>query len=200
MFLDFDHARPILIADSIGITGLVVLGGHTSVEDPLRNFRDAFEGSSSASVYGATNAFVKVMFSYAGFENAFNVVNEVKVCVPFSRTKMQRAKLYKNPIKTLKWSAPLSLILTATLYILANIAYFSAASKDEILNSDVVAASIFFRKVLGTSGASRALNFLICLCAFGNLLAVLIGQSRMLRECGRYIFISLPSLAPCDYC
>lgn len=82
--------------DSIGITGLVVLGGHTSVEDPKRNFRNAFEGSSSASVYGATNAFVKVMFSYAGFENAFNVVNEVKVClVPFSRTKMQKAKLYR---------------------------------------------------------------------------------------------------------
>lgn len=30
-------------------------------------------------MYGATNALVKVAFSYAGFENAFNVVNEVKV-------------------------------------------------------------------------------------------------------------------------
>lgn len=92
MFLDPDHARLILIAYSIGITGLVVLGGHTSVEDPLRNFRNAFEGSSSASVYGATNAFVKVMFSYAGFENAFNVVNEVKVCLVFFRTKIQKLK------------------------------------------------------------------------------------------------------------
>ncbi|KAH1322819.1 hypothetical protein KXV52_003417 [Aspergillus fumigatus] len=152
----------------IGITGLVVLGGHTKIEDPKANFRDAFAGSSSASVYGATNALVKVAFSYAGFENAFNVVNEVK-----------------NPVKTLRWSAPLSLLLVATLYMLANIAYFSAASKEEILGSKVVAASIFFQKVFGTSSASRALNFLICLSAFGNLLAVLIGQSRLLRECGR---------------
>ncbi|GIJ91786.1 hypothetical protein Asppvi_010759 [Aspergillus pseudoviridinutans] len=152
----------------IGITGLVVLGGHTKVEDPKANFRDAFEGSSSASVYGATNALVKVAFSYAGFENAFNVVNEVK-----------------NPIKTLRWSAPVSLLLVATLYMLANIAYFSAATKEEILASKVVAAGIFFQKVFGTSSASRALNFLICLSAFGNLLAVLIGQSRLLRECGR---------------
>ncbi|KAM0115358.1 hypothetical protein ACP6JC_008113 [Aspergillus fumigatus] len=151
----------------IGITGLVVLGGHTKIEDPKANFRDAFAGSSSASVYGATNALVKVAFSYAGFENAFNVVNEVK-----------------NPVKTLRWSAPLSLLLVATLYMLANIAYFSAASKEEILGSKVVAASIFFQKVFGTSSASRALNFLICLSAFGNLLAVLIGQSRLLRECG----------------
>ena len=78
---------------------------------------------------------------------------------------------------------------TATLYILANIAYFTSASKQEILDSEIGVASLFFEKVFGTSGASRALNFLICLSAFGNLLAVLIGQSRMLRECGRYIHL-----------
>ncbi|PYH49516.1 high affinity methionine permease [Aspergillus saccharolyticus JOP 1030-1] len=152
----------------IGITGLVVLGGHTSVRDPTVNFRDAFSGTSEATVYGATNALVKVMFSYAGYSNACNVANEVK-----------------NPTKTLKWSAPASLLLVAVLYILANIAYFSAASKEEILNSSTVAAGLFFEKVFGSSGASRALNVLICLSALGNLLAVLIGQSRMLRECGR---------------
>ncbi|KAF9883660.1 hypothetical protein FE257_003094 [Aspergillus nanangensis] len=152
----------------IGITGLVVLGGHTSVPDPTANFRDAFAGTSSATVYGATNGFVKVMFSYMGFENAMYVVNEVR-----------------NPVKTLRWSAPLGLLLTAVLYVLANIAYFSAATKEEIIESDVVAAGIFFEKVFGTGGAARALNFLICLSAFGNLLNVLVGQSRMLRECGR---------------
>ncbi|KAJ6127813.1 Amino acid/polyamine transporter I [Penicillium samsonianum] len=152
----------------IAITGLVVLGGHTSVKDPKANFRNAFEGTSGATAYGATNALTKVWFSFAGYENAFNVVNEVR-----------------NPTKTLKWSAPLSLGVTAVLYILANIAYFSAATKEEILKSKVVAAGVFFEKVFGTGGASKALNFLICMSAFGNLLAVLIGQSRMLRECGR---------------
>ncbi|KAF9240524.1 hypothetical protein LCP9604111_8699 [Penicillium roqueforti] len=152
----------------IAITGLVVLGGHTSVKDPKANFRSAFEGSNAATAYGATNALTKVWFSFAGYENAFNVVNEVK-----------------NPTKTLKWSAPLSLGVTAILYVLANIAYFSAASKEEILESKVVAAGVFFEKVFGTGGAASALNFLICVSAFGNLLAVLLGQSRMLRECGR---------------
>lgn len=97
------------------------------------------------------------------------------------------AKMNQNPTKTLKWSAPLSLGMTALLYVLANIAYFSAASKEEILESKVVAAGVFFEKVFGTGGAASALNFLICLSAFGNLLAVLIGQSRMLRECGRCV-------------
>lgn len=62
----------------IAITGLVVLGGHTRVADPHANFRDTFEGK--ATPYGLTNALVKIIFSYAGYENAFNVVNEVRVC------------------------------------------------------------------------------------------------------------------------
>lgn len=69
--------------------------------------------------------------------------------------------------------------------MMANIAYFAAATKEEILESKAAAASIFFQNVFGGNGASKALNFLICLSAFGNLIAVLIGQSRVLRECGR---------------
>jgi amino acid transporter len=62
----------------VAITGLVVLGGNTRVADPKANFHHAFEGK--ATPYGLTNALVKIIFSYAGYENAFNVVNEVKVC------------------------------------------------------------------------------------------------------------------------
>lgn len=142
------------------------------MKNPAANFKNAFSGSSEATPYGATNALMKVIYSYVGYANAFNVVNEVK-----------------NPTKTLRWSAPLSLTLVAVLYILVNVAYFAAATKEEILASKVTAASLFFEKVFGNGGASRALNFLICLSAFGNLLAVLVGQSRVLRECGRYEFI-----------
>lgn len=62
----------------ISITGLVVLGGHTRVQDPGLNFRKPFEGDITP--YGATTALYRIVFSYAGYENAFNVVNEVKVC------------------------------------------------------------------------------------------------------------------------
>lgn len=61
----------------ISITGLVVLGGHTRVPDPHINFQNSFEGQ--ATPYGLNNALYKVIFSYSGFTNAFNVVNEVKV-------------------------------------------------------------------------------------------------------------------------
>lgn len=78
----------------ICITGLVVLGGNTRLQDPKANFRNAFDGETT--VYGAVNAFIKIIFSCAspnladrictdlltdaGYENAFNVVNEVNVC------------------------------------------------------------------------------------------------------------------------
>lgn len=61
----------------ISITGFVVLGGHTRIQNPTANFHNAFEGKPTA--YGTTNGLYKIIFSYAGFENAFNVANEVKV-------------------------------------------------------------------------------------------------------------------------
>ena len=110
-------------------------------------------------------------------------------------------------MKTIRTYAFISLLIVAILYQLANIAYFAAGmfcahsenaavsadsvsivSKTEIEHSTQVAASLFFQKVFGSSGAVRGLNFLIALSAFGNLIAVLLGQSRLIRECGRYLF------------
>lgn len=90
-------------------------------------------------------------------------------------------------MKKLRWSAPLSLIIVAILYILVNVAYFSAASREEILASKQIAASIFFQKVFGTTKAARALSVLIVISAFGNLIAVMVANSRMLRETGRLV-------------
>ncbi|CAI7649875.1 unnamed protein product [Penicillium manginii] len=61
------------------VTGFVVLGGKTRVENPTANFQNAFSGSSTATAYGFTTALYRVIFSYGGYNNAFNVANEVKV-------------------------------------------------------------------------------------------------------------------------
>jgi amino acid transporter len=155
----------------VAITGLVVLGGNVSrVPDPHANFRNSFSSFDevSTSPYGLTNALVKIIFSYAGFENAFNVVNEVK-----------------NPVRSIRNSGGLLLLIVAIRYILANVAYFAALPKGELVKSSQIAASLFFEHVFGSSGAVKGLNFLIALSAFGNLIAVLLGQSRLIRECGR---------------
>jgi amino acid transporter len=152
----------------VAITGLVVLGGHTRVKDPHANFRDSFKGTGSQGGYGITNALVKIIFSYQGFENAFNVVNEVK-----------------RPVITIKRNATIALVVVAILYVLANVAYMAAVPKADLIAAKQTAASLFFQNVFGSSRASKGLNFLIALSAFGNIISVLIGQSRLIRECGR---------------
>lgn len=93
----------------ISITGLVVLGGKTKITNPTANFHNAFE-SSGTDGNGLANALVKITFAYSGYQNAFNVANEIK-----------------NPIQTIRRSAPLSLLIMSILYIFVNIAYFAAS-------------------------------------------------------------------------
>ncbi|KAI1097552.1 amino acid transporter [Jackrogersella minutella] len=152
----------------ISITGLVVLGGNvSSVPDPKVNYRNAFEGTTTNGNDLAV-ALVNIVFSYTGFANAFNVVNEIK-----------------NPIPTLKRNGAISIVTVSILYILCNIAYFSAVPKAEFASSKEISAGVFFVAVFGKGRAEQALNVLVLLSAFANLLAVLIGHSRVVREIGR---------------
>ncbi|CAM1507857.1 Fc.00g047050.m01.CDS01 [Cosmosporella sp. VM-42] len=158
----------------ITIAGFVVLGGNIkSIPEPKANFHNSFEGESTA--YGLTNALYKIIFSYAGYENAFNVVNEVK-----------------NPIRQIKVNGVIALFTVTLLYILTNIAYLAAIPKKEIMSAKQVTATLFFEKVFSSSGAARGLNFLIALSALGNLIAVLLGTSRIIRECGRQGVLPFP--------
>lgn len=67
-----------------------------------------------------------------------------------------------------------------------NINMSSTVPKADLAAAKQIAASLFFENVFGAAGGANGLNFLIALSAFGNLLAVFLGQSRLLRECGRY--------------
>ncbi|KAH6893006.1 amino acid permease-domain-containing protein [Thelonectria olida] len=154
-------------------TGFAVLGGHTSVEKPKQNFHNSFEGKATA--YGLTNALYKIIFSYAGYENAFNVVNEVK-----------------NPIKQIRFNGLIALFTVTFLYILTVVAYYAAVPKVEIMGASQTTAALFFNAVFGSSKVSRGLNFLISLSALGNLIAVLLGTSRVIRECGRQGVLPFP--------
>ncbi|KAH9908935.1 high-affinity methionine permease [Xylariomycetidae sp. FL2044] len=152
----------------ICITGFVVLGGNVShIPDPTLNFRNAFEGTTQNG-NDLANALVNIVFSYTGYQNAFNVVNEIR-----------------NPIPTLKKNVTISLAIVTVLYMFCNIAYFAAVPKEEFAESSQIAAAVFFQKVFGSRGAEQALNVLVLMSSFGNLMAVLIGQGRVIREIGR---------------
>ncbi|KAI2616808.1 amino acid transporter [Hypoxylon sp. NC1633] len=152
----------------ISITGLVVLGGHVPhIPDPGLNFRNAFEGTTNNGNDLAI-ALVNVVFTYTGFTNAFNLVNEIK-----------------NPIPTLRRNGFLSVLIVSLLYMFCNIAYLASVPKKEFAESKEIAAAVFFVSVFGEGRAEQALSVLVLLSAFANLLAVLIGQSRVIREIGR---------------
>jgi amino acid transporter len=94
---------------SISITGLVVLCGNVPhIPNPTANFQHAFEGTTSNGNDLAV-ALTNIVFSYTGYANSFNMVNEIK-----------------NPIPILKRTVAISVTLVAVLYMLCNIAYFSA--------------------------------------------------------------------------
>ncbi|KAI0365761.1 amino acid transporter [Pilatotrama ljubarskyi] len=145
------------------VTGWVVLSGKTSIQDPHVNFRNAFAGSSNSSNDYATAMF-KVLYSYIGWSNVNYVLNNVK-----------------DPVRTLKIAGPLGLGICALLYILANISYFAVASKEEIIDSGVTVASLFFRKVFGPQ-AQKALTVFVALSALGNVVTVTFALSRINQE------------------
>ncbi|KDN59855.1 putative high-affinity methionine permease [Colletotrichum sublineola] len=148
------------------LKGVAVAGFTVATLDP-------FEGRATA--YGLTNALYRIIFSYSGYENAFNVVNEVK-----------------DPVRQIRKNGWIALSIVTVLYLMANIAYFAAVPKADLAAAEQIAASLFFKNVFGSSRAVRGLNFLIALSSFGNLLTVLIGSSRMLRECGRQGVLPYP--------
>ncbi|KAF4564884.1 hypothetical protein EYR40_011058 [Pleurotus pulmonarius] len=145
------------------VSGWVVLSGHTRVQNPGANFHDVFAGSSHSGNDYATATF-KVLNAYAGWSNVNYVLNEVK-----------------DPIRTLKIAGPLGLGICATLYVLANVAYFAAATKEEITNSGVTVAALFFKNVFGTQ-AQRALSVFVALCALGNVITVTYSAARINQE------------------
>lgn len=117
------------------VTGFVILGGNTKIENPTANFKDSFHGTETASAYGLTNALYRIIFSYGGYNNAFNVVNEVKVWCPAAQyATSTQANLFQNPVKSLRKYAFLALFTVYILYILANVAYFSAGECTVIID------------------------------------------------------------------
>ncbi len=107
----------------------------------------------------------------------------------------------KRPVHTLKIAGPLGLGICGVLYLLANVAYFSAATPKEIANSGVAVAAYFFGKVFGDT-AKRVLRYdllqrrgfgqekisltrpsvFIALSALGNVLTITFAQSRVNQE------------------
>lgn len=155
----------IIVLLFIVVTGFVALGGHMKIERP-HNFTNAFEGTT-ASASSFCLSLYSVIWSYIGFSNVNYALSEVK-----------------NPKRTVRIAGPLAIAVVTVLYMLANIAYFAGASKEEITGSGRLVAALLFRNVYGPR-AERPLSALVALSALGNVLSVIFSQGRVNQELGR---------------
>ncbi|KAF9483255.1 high affinity methionine permease [Pholiota conissans] len=155
----------ILVLIIVIITGFVALGGHMKIDKP-HNFTNAFEGTT-ASASSFCLSLYNVIWSYIGFSNVNYALAEVK-----------------NPKRTIRIAGPLAIGVVTILYMLANIAYFAGASKEDITGSGRLVAALLFRNVYGPR-AERALSVFVALSALGNVLSVIFSQGRVNQELGR---------------
>jgi amino acid transporter len=154
----------IFILGFVDLTGIYILTiGISTIPDPTASFRDPFAGSSRSS-YDYALALLKVIATYHGWSYPAYVLNEVK-----------------DPVRTLKKAGPLGLGTVGLLYLLANIAYFSAATPKEIGESGVTVAALFLGKVFGTAARRIAAGF-VSLSALGNIMTHTFSISRVDQE------------------
>ncbi|KAI0171910.1 amino acid transporter [Hypoxylon sp. FL1284] len=158
----------------VAFAGFAALGGHMSAPRP-HNFA-SFDGAGDACPNAPPDnslrpanfaiALMQVLYSYSGWESANYVLSEVR-----------------NPQKTLKWAAPIASLVVTSLYILANVAYFAASTKEQIAGSGVTVAASFFTNVFGPgSFVTRGLPAIICLSILGNIFSQAYCNSRVKQE------------------
>ena len=102
-----------------------------------------------------STAIFKVSYTYAGYANVNNVMNEVK-----------------DPVRTLKSVAPAALLSIFVFYLSLNLAYFLVMPLDEIRESGQLIAALFFQKLFGEAVGRIVLPLLIAVSAFGNVMVV----------------------------
>ncbi|KAG2017340.1 high affinity methionine permease [Coprinopsis cinerea AmutBmut pab1-1] len=151
-------------------TGAVAATGRLAegVEHPdnFDSWSKIWEGSRwGGSVMCA--CLYNVIWSYVGFSNANYALSEMR-----------------RPERTLRIAGPIAIGVVTVFYLAANLAYFSAASKDAITGSGRLVAALLFKNVWGPR-TERILSGFVALSALGNVLSVSFSQGRVNQSLGK---------------
>ncbi|GBN46475.1 Y+L amino acid transporter 2, partial [Araneus ventricosus] len=137
---------------------IIIAGAYQLFLGNNQNFDNAFQGTTTDPGYIALS-FYSGLFSYAGW-NFLNFVTEE----------------LKDPFKNLPRAIYISLPLVTVIYVLANVAYFTVLTPDEILTSNAVAVT-FGERVLGVM--SWIMPFSVALSTFGGLNGNIFASARL---------------------
>lgn len=171
----------------IVILGFVVLGGGTKVKDPHASFTNMWEGTTTQG-NNIANSIINVAFSYGGYSYAFGVVAEYSS----SKKGQTESEREKSMIRTFSFYVPVSMIVILILYILMITAYYAGGTPDEIKHSGNGVATILFQNAFQNKSATKFLNVMVALSAYGHLVTAVLSHSRGLRECGRQGVLPFP--------
>ncbi|CAO1618858.1 unnamed protein product [Parajaminaea phylloscopi] len=164
-FQNFIGAFKIVILLLIAFAGFGALAGHTKV--PVKNnFANAFEGTRS-DIYGIGICIYNGLWSFVGYSNAFYALGEVR-----------------KPSRVIRIAGPLALMAITVIYLLVQIAYFAAVSKEDIRGSEQIVAAYFFQNMFGTT-SRKALSVFVAFSATANVFAVIFSQGRLVQALGR---------------
>ena len=164
----------------IGLMAFMAILGVAAVLRPDSVQRSTKHSLSWESLFKDSNwewvtlstALFKVYYSFDGFSNVNNVMNEVK-----------------DPVKTLKSMAPAALLTVTIFYLMLNVAYFIVVPLEEIKSSGQLIAGLFFEKIFGKGVAATLLPILVATCAAGNVMVATFSKARVNQEVARQGFL-----------
>ncbi|KAJ8046083.1 Y+L amino acid transporter 2 [Holothuria leucospilota] len=154
------------------LIALILMGTIKMILKGSGNFEKPFQTSVEFSIFKVPSAFFSAYFAYGGWDNISNITEEVK-----------------KPAKTIMSAMTISFVCVTIMYLLANIAYVTVLTPEEIMSSDAVAA-LFAVRIIGKW------SFIIWVCvvlsAAGNLSGSTYSNSRIFfvaARAGHFPFI-----------
>lgn len=129
-----------------------------------------------------SSAILRTIYSFGGWTTPHMVQNEIR-----------------DPIKTLKIAAPLSMIFVIFAYLSLNLTYLIVIPPNEILNSGELIGAILFQKLFGEVLGRRILSSIIAISAASNLLVVIYADSLLIQSIAREGFLPFSDAIASNY-
>ncbi|CAM9012931.1 unnamed protein product [Wickerhamomyces anomalus] len=167
----------------ISIYVMLVPASITGIENHLTSellFKLPNLDKSSLTVI--SSAILRTIYSFGGWTTPHMVQNEIR-----------------DPIRTLKIAAPLSMIFVIFSYISLNLTYLIVIPPKEIINSGELIGAILFQKLFGEVLGRKILSSIIAISAASNLLVVVYADSLLIQSIAREGFLPFSDAIASNY-
>lgn len=160
----------IIILVLIIAIGFLVFMNLIKLPNEVNNFKRLSETTFKTDInyYSISVALLEIIYSFKGWENANYVLLEIS-----------------DPYHVLTIAAPAAVLITTVLYFLVIISYLIVIPKQELLDSGILVAGVFFNKIFGESTTSKILPILISLSNLGNVMVVSFAHAYVNQELAR---------------